>query len=952
MRREFRLLLALSATLALQLATAQTQSINGSIRGRITDAAGSAVPQAKIDVANTENGYTRSFETPEDGYYVFPNLPLGTYTVTVQKPGFESRRATGVVLDAGSDAVINVQLVVGSVATSIDVTGGAPVLEPSRLNTGRTIDHLEVDNLPLTSRNPYNFITFQPGVSGHPNAELGIPRTINTNGLLDRINYQMDGMVNTETDRYGLRLFPISDIYVREVQTVSNSFAPEFGGTAGNIFNVITNSGANAWHSEFYYIGRPIDANARTTLLAANKPKPDLTLSDFAVNGSGALIKDKLFFFAGYEHLNRGLPQPITIDPNAATQIGIAPSLLGTAPSVQHAQFLNIRLDWNINSKHQVFVRYNYFRNEYPFNTAVGGLNALDVAADFRDRAHIIGAQLLSTFSATMLNEFRGSWPYRNEAHNANPTTTGPGPQVVITGVATFGGSSAIGDKFAEKIPSLSDNFTLIRGTHTFKTGFGWQKNIDNQVGNVYSRYTFSDIASYLAAKNGSKPYGYNTFTTILGVPGAHYNSYFWDLFVQDAWQVRPNILVSYGVRYDRFQAPPGEPNAPFVYTQSFRTPGGNFAPRLGIAWTVLPKTVVRVNAGMFYEAPPTNLWYNAFANDGSSRSFSTSFAPTAAGAPAFPAVFNFVPGATPTTPSITAVTPSFKNAYTTNLNFQIQQQLSNNDSLTVGYVHTAARNMQYMRNLNLINPTSYLLDGRPVFSSTINATTRLYPQFANISLVDIGAISNYDALVTHFSHRWSQGFLMSASYTWSHSISDAPDVNSFEQSAAIEDLTNRHRDRGNSIVNRPSAFTLSAVIDPTFKFDNKFWNFLANGNQLTILSTLSSGDQFNYTANKVLNGDTIASSRPLYVGRNTGRGANIYQFDARYTRILYAYKEHLRAKFFAESTNILNHKNITSYNSTLTVDANGAAAIPTTLTPVSTVLESRIIQLGIRVDW
>src|SRR5258708_10435134 len=103
----------------------------------------------------------------------------------------------------------------------------------------------------------------------------------------------MDGMVNTESDRYGLRLFPISDIYVREVQTVSNSFAPEFGGTSGNIYNVITNSGANATHSEFYYIGRPVDANARPTLLALSQPKPHLTLTDFPFTGSGAIITDK-----------------------------------------------------------------------------------------------------------------------------------------------------------------------------------------------------------------------------------------------------------------------------------------------------------------------------------------------------------------------------------------------------------------------------------------------------------------------------------------------------------------------------------------------------------------------------------------------------------------------------------------------------------------------------------
>ncbi len=928
---------------------AQTQAINGTIRGRVTDPAGSPIPGAAVEASSADTGITRSFQTPEDGYFVFPNLPLGTWTVTVKKEGFESLRAPGIQLSAGTQAEINAKLVVGQVSTSVEVTGGTPVLEPSRLETGRTISHDEVDNLPLTSRNPYNFILFQPGVSGHPNAELGIPRTINTNGLLDRINYQMDGMVNTESDRYGLRLFPISDIYVREVQTVSNSFAPEFGGTSGNIFNVITNSGSNQTHSEFYYIGRPVDANARPTLLALSQPKPNLTLKDFAVNGSGPIIKDKLFIFGGYEHLDRGLPSPNTIDAGQAAQIGIAPALLVTAPSVQHAQFLNFRADWVINSKHQAFVRYNYFRNEYPFNTAVGGKNALDVAADFRDRAHIAGFQLLSTFTPNLLNEFRASDPYRNEAHIADPLTA-TGVQIVISGIATFNGSSSIGDHFAEKIPSVSDNLTWIRGGHTFKAGYGFQAINDNQVGNVYSRYTFADIASYLAAKNGTNPKQYTSYATVLGTPGTHYKSLFQDFFIQDSWKLRPNLTLNYGVRYDVFAGPPGEANAPFAWTQSFRTPKGSFAPRVGLAWSPDSKTVVRVNGGIFYEAPPTNLWYNALNNDGSPRSFVSTLSPSSAGAPSFPNVLTFIAGAAPVTPAITAVTPNFKNAYTLNANVQVERQFTTHDSLMVGFTHTGARNQGYLRNLNLTNPTGKLADGRPVFSTSVSS--RLYPQFGNITLQDIGAIADYEALIAQYKHQFSQGLSASVSYTWSHSISDAPDANSFEQNVAIEDPTNRTRDRGNSSVNRPQALTGSFFIQPTFKVTNSFLNRLANDNQLTLLANVSSGDEVNFTSNKNLNNDTLATSRPLYFGRNLGRGANVYQFDSRYTRTLFTFHERFKPKFFAEVNNIFNHKNITAYNSTLTVDANGNATIPSVLTPSSTVLESRIVQLGLRVDW
>jgi Carboxypeptidase regulatory-like domain len=217
--------LILSA-LTVLTALGQTQAINGSIRGRVIDAANAPVAQASVKIENTQTGFIRTSDTGEDGYYVFPNLPLGSYTVTIQKTGFDTERHPDVILNAGTEATIDAQLKIGAVGTMVEVSGGAPVVDPSRVSTGRTISFEETNNLPLTSRNPYNFILFQPGVSGHPNPELGIPRLLNTNGLVDHVNYQLDGTVDTETDRYGLRLFAIANSYVSEVQTISNSLLP------------------------------------------------------------------------------------------------------------------------------------------------------------------------------------------------------------------------------------------------------------------------------------------------------------------------------------------------------------------------------------------------------------------------------------------------------------------------------------------------------------------------------------------------------------------------------------------------------------------------------------------------------------------------------------------------------------------------------------------------------
>jgi len=144
------------------------------------------------------------------------------------------------------------------------------------------------------------------------------------------------------------------------------------------------------------------------------------------------------------------------------------------------------------------------------------------------------------------------------------------------------------------------------------KVGGTFEEILDVQLNDTYSQYTFSNIANYLAAKSGANPYSYSTFTTSIGTVGAGYHSRFWDVFGQDSWQVLPNLIMTYGVRYDRFQSPTPPPNEPFSYSQKFRTPGADWSPRFGLAWTITPKTVMRVSSGIFYEAPATNLWYNA----------------------------------------------------------------------------------------------------------------------------------------------------------------------------------------------------------------------------------------------------------------------------------------------------------------------------------------------------
>lgn len=959
-------------------AHAQSQSINGTIRGRVADTTGASIPNATVAVANTDVGFDKTVSADGNGEFVILNLPLGTYKITVTKTGFSTTAYQQIVLNAGKELTIDPVLKVGANTTEIEVTAETAGIDPSSLNLQRTLDAREVQNLPLTSRNPYNFILFQPGVSGHPNPELGIPRTINTNGLLDRINYQMDGMVNTESDRLGLRLFPIGEIFVKEVQTVSNSFAPEFGWTSGNVYNVISNNGTNSFHGKFQYIQRWQDATAYPYFANKALPKTNIEMEDVEGNAGGRIIKDKLFYFGSYEKVTRGSPGSVTITPANIAALGLTPAQVAATPGLLHGTFVMGRGDWIINKKNAMFVRYNYFKNDFPYNTQVGGLNVDSAGVDFLDRAHVIGAQLITTVNDHTVNELRFSWPFRNNTHFAPPGRA-TGPAIIITGVANLGASSSGGDQYNDKVPSGSENLSYIHGAHTLKFGFNLSQILNRQRLVSFNNYTFSAtstttaLQSYLNAKNGIDPYAYTTYASQQDTQGIGYASMFMGFYAQDTWQMNRKLVLIYGLRYDRFKSPNANPNAPFINSRTFNTPNANFSPRFGFSYMLDPKTIIKSSVGMFYQAPPTNIWFNALNLDGSNRTSASTFtitrnaagvATVPAGAPAFPNIP--AAGGVVSAQNVTTVSPTFKNEYTWNATLQFQRELTRHDTMTLGYVMASARNMQFLHNINLINPIGTLTDGRPVFSATANATTRLNPQFNQINQLESGANSSFNALVVNYTHAMLRGVQLNANYTWSHSISDAPDVNSFEQSVAIQDTTNRKRDRGNSVVNHPSAFNMTAVIEPTFSLSNHVGNELANHNMLAVLTNLMSGDQASILTGTSINGDSSVAgvTRPIGVARDSVRSPSVYQVDARYTRTFPTLFDHLSTSFFLEANNIFNHTNVTGIATSQAVFGlvNGApSTTPGAVTgtpngaPVitrSSVLEARIVQWGVTARW
>ena len=944
--------LVVGVTLALAANVfGQASAINGEITGTVTDPSGAAISNAVVQIANTDTGFKLSTKTGETGLYRFTVLPLGTYDIVVEAPGFAKTRRSGIALSAGATATMDITVDVAGTTTTVEVTASAAITEPSRTDLGSTLSENMTRNLPLVSRNPYNFILFQPNVSGRANTEFGVPRKINANGFNGRINYQLDGSNNTESDRVGIRLIPISDLYVAEVQQVSNGFAPEFGNTVGAVFNTVTKSGTNDFHGEGAYLFRRTDFSARPKLLSSTALVPDVNVDSYSVDGGGRVIKDKLFFFGAFEHVKRDLPGVVTVSAANIAALGLPASYGNPIPFRQSVYFYMGKGDWQINAKNRLSVRYMHHANDSPYNNGtIGGLNLVSQSFNFVDRSHVGSVQLVSTINDHMVNELRGQVAYRGQLQNSF-SASGTGPVITVSGIANFGGPNQAGFVYQETTPELADNFSYIRGAHSFKFGASTHAIRDTQVQATYAQYNFPSIAAYLAAANGSAPKGYSSFSQIVGNPSLSYNSLFSNFFAQDSWKPVRNLTVTYGLRYDLYQMPSADKTSPFAFSQNFRTDKNNFGPRLGVAWGLGKdaKTVIRASSGIFYDSPQTDQYRRAISFNGSPAFFTMSATPALSYAPSFPNVFTAPPAGVIGSTDITTISPDFANLYSINANVSVSRELTPTTALTASYLYTGGRRLPVYRNINVVPGGNFLADGRPIFG-----TARYYAGFGNITSAESVGTSSYNGLNLTLNKRLARGYEVYGTYTWSHAIDDAPEQNNIDAgSNLLSDPTNRRRDRGNSLTDKRHVFNMTGVLMPEFKSDHKTANYLMNHNRLSFGIVASSGDLFNLGSNKVLNGDGtegVAFQRPLYVGRDTIRAGWAAEINARYSR-LFPVTERKSVEFLAESTNLGNRLNVISLNSTASVDAAGNIVTPATLAPTGS-RDQRLLQLGLRFNW
>jgi carboxypeptidase family protein/TonB-dependent receptor-like protein len=943
---------------------AQSQATTGSIEGTVMDSSGGVLPGVVVTVTNTDTGAERSTVTNVEGLFRALLLPLGRFRIVAELQGFKRFEQTGVTLSAGETAVINPVLSIGSVQETVQVVAETPVTEPARIELGRTITAAEFKNLPLVSRNSFNFGLLQPNVTGYEDVEFGATR-VNANGSQMRTNYQIDGSSATQKNRAGLRMFQPSEIMVQEVKVTSSGFAPEFGQTTGMVYNVITPSGTNQYRGDASFRFRRKDFSARPFTLAANAPKPDTHVNDVAGTFGGPVVRDRFHFYAGYEYVKKDLSadRVITVNQATATELGLSPGALGDGviPAIQTVNMFVGKADYQVTPGNRLSGRWSVFNNKTPEN--IGSTtnlipNTREVSYDFRDRMDNVGLQLTTAMGAGRLNEFRFAYGRRDNPLVAS-AAAGPGPSISVTGVANFGGVRYAPNTpvFLESYYQIVDNYNFIKGAHNIKVGFDTQWVRDERGADTFALYTFPDVASYVAARNGTNLLGYTQFQQNVGDGSLTYDQTYLSLFAQDDWRLSPQLKVLYGVRYDRFTQPAGDPAAPLPASQSFRTDNNNIAPRAGAVWAMdsAAKTVVRGSVGLMYEPPLGAFYEDALLQNGNPRLLSFSAAPSQAAAPAFPNTFSTIPiGAAPSN-SLRVVSPDFETQYAWLTDVQIERALGADMSVSAAYVNATGRNLPLVMSANALPTGATLPDGRPVYSSTISAATRLDPRFNVIREVRSTGHSAYNAMTLSFVKRLSGGLLLNAFYT----LAKAQDngviggdyvVGSTDRSG-ISDPSDPERDYAYTSWNQTHTFMLTAVYTPSFDGDG-IGAAVANGNQLGVVVQANSGLPYSIPANGDLNLDGIIDAdRPNNIERNSRSLGTFSTVDLRYSRFVGIAGR--RAEAFGEFKNLFNRRSIRAVNSVVATDTAGnpLAPVPDEFMVTQT-YEPRQFQLGFRLRF
>src|SRR5262245_18648752 len=314
--KKLQFCLVLLSFLVLALgAVAQVQ--NGQFTGTVTDPSGAAIANAKVTVTNEGTNLSVTTTTNQTGNFTANQLPVGSYKITVEAPGFKTASSTKLELNAGTIQHADFKLQVGQTQEVVEVSGEVQQVNTEDSKLATTVTSTQVENLPLNGRNIFDLIQMSPGAVNVRGVVSENGANTVVNGLRENFNgFLVNGASNKGLSGGAVNQ-PVEDT-VQEFQQLTLNMSAQYGNSAGSVTNLVTKSGTNAFHGSGWWFNRNDVFDANTFYLNhVGEDRQALRFNQFGGTFGGPIIKDKLFFFLSYQgdHFRESAPPtPVTAE--------------------------------------------------------------------------------------------------------------------------------------------------------------------------------------------------------------------------------------------------------------------------------------------------------------------------------------------------------------------------------------------------------------------------------------------------------------------------------------------------------------------------------------------------------------------------------------------------------------------------------------------------------------
>jgi len=958
-RSRFAVVLALLLTVlgsCFAPTRSHAQTSYGSVVGTVTDSTGAAVPGAKVVLKNNGTGASQTGATTGTGGYTFVNLTPGIYSVTASHSGFKAAASSGIDVQIGGIARVDLSLPVGAETETITVTTAPPDLHTDSATLDGIVEGLQVQEAPLNGRNIDNLLDFVPGVvagggtSGNTMANGGSVNA-NVGGQTQAIaygNYQIgggfsgqslfyiDGVGSNIPENNVNALVPTQDV-IQEFRVSTSNVSAEFGGYGGGVIQMGTKSGTNSFHGSAYEYLRNTALDADNWFDKYNgQAKQVLHQNQYGTNIGGPILKNKAFFLFSWEHESVTSTTPVSdIVPTTAELNGdfsgdpasvgnsiynpftgkTGTSIAGNidaaalaiaklespseslvdqtkpgkinfhaaAPVEGYQTQYNVRVDANPDAADNLFARYTYWNPHNGISDPMKNLTGAGTTGNYTQEG-VLGDN--HTFTPTTVGELRLSYienynfqnqlsrGFNESSINSNYGTIQSQSQYGMLPVLGINGYSIGAENsvlfWNNNVWASSGSVTKIEGKHTIKAGGNWRQSLWTSYGNN------SDLSINATSAPGGVNIGNSLAAFLLGIPSStsdslqgtqHAFMHSYGLYVTDTYQVTPKLTVTAGLRWDQPGAYSEEndlntvlqPNAAISIgsLSSFKDPAGNtrsltgqmalvnssayhsrreeslhwdlFNPRLGFAYRLDDKTVVRSGYGISYfpaditqDGPQLSPIERSSVIYGQSYTAPTSGLPTLANfavTTANPAPNGLVQPYGRNQSELTSSSlgsglwarlPKQPYGYGQQWNLAFERSLGSKSTATLAYAGAKGTHLviasaytssalqlnqipdKYLTSMTLAelqkpvaNPFAGLLPNSTVMNGATVAAGQLlrpYPQYPNGVMEQVPRVgsSTYHALQASYIRHFNHSGILQVAYTWSKLLSDTDNTSAF----------------------------------------------------------------------------------------------------------------------------------------------------------------------------